>query len=38
MFEVLQVQRQLQRWLEPFALAGDHTGAADYARRTFAAL
>ncbi|HET7139181.1 MAG TPA: GNAT family protein [Arthrobacter sp.] len=32
------VQRQLQRRLEPFALAGDHTGAADYARRTFAAL
>jgi len=32
------VQRQLQHRLEPFALAGDHAGAADYARRIFAAL
>ena len=32
------VRRQLRQRLEPFALAGDHTGAADYARRTFAAL
>lgn len=32
------VQQQLQHRLKPFALAGDPTGATDYARRTFAAL
>ncbi|MDQ5860978.1 MAG: GNAT family N-acetyltransferase [Actinomycetota bacterium] len=32
------VQRQLQQRLEPFALAGDHSGGTDHARRTFAAL
>lgn len=32
------VQQRLQHRLAPFALAGDHPGGTDYARRTFAAL